>query len=112
VLQTALCDLSFGFALLRHETLQKGAKQEENRLNSHTGLSTILTATQKNDLPSFTTETTVYFKLRKKNGASAAVLQSDRKGWHGPTKAQKQATIDYNEDKTLPRPDEVSFRIA
>jgi hypothetical protein len=49
------------------------------------------------------------FKLQAENKTS--LLQSERNGRHGPTKAYKQATI-HNADKTLPCPHELSFRIA
>jgi hypothetical protein len=61
-------------------------------------------------LCSFTTESTVNFKLEKKT--VTLLLQSERNGWQGPTKAYTQATIHYNADINPHVPDHFSCRIA
>jgi hypothetical protein len=38
---------------------------------------------------------------------NTSVLLPERSGWRGPTEAYKQASIDYNADKTLLRLDKV-----
>ena len=52
----------------------------------------------------------VEFKLEKKT--VTLILQSERNGWQGPTKAYTQATIHYNADINPHVPDHFSCRIA